>query len=346
MPRPLPRMDLTADERRALEHVVASPTSQQRAVKRARIVLLADEERSTSEISKSVGLSKNAVNLWRSRFRKGRVAGLEDAPGRGRHRVHPAEVRLKIATEACRPPETMDHWSTRDLAAHLKVSQSLVSRVLRAEDIKPHLQEMWLNSKDPDFEAKLTEVVGLYLNPPENALVICVDEKTGIQALGRKHPDKPVRPGSVAKREFEYVRNGTKSLLAAFVVHKGSVTAKAYDHHTHVEFLDFLQELAERFPTGDLHLIVDNLAVHKHADVKAWLDLPRNKRIKVHFTPTHASWLNQIEIWFSILGRKVLKRGIFDSTDELVARIVEFIEEYNRTAKPFRWTYTGDPLVA
>jgi len=346
MPRPLPRTGVTDKERRVLERTVSSPTSQQRAVMRAKIVLLADEGRSTEEISRLLGVSTNAVGTWRRRFCKSRLEGLKDVPGRGRPRKHGSDIRLRIATEACRPPEGKTHWSTWELAAHLGVPQTLVVRVLKAESIKPHLQQMWLNSKDPDFAAKQAEIVGLYMNPPENALVICVDEKTGVQALGRKHPDKPVGPGQVTKREFEYVRHGTKSLLAALVVHDGSVTGKTYDRHTHEEFLDFLGEVERRFPDGELHLIVDNLSVHKHAKVKEWLDVPKHKRVHLHFTPTHASWLNQIEIWFSILGRKVLKRGVFNSTEELVDQVIAFIERYNQDAKPFRWTYTGDPLAA
>lgn len=344
MPRALPRMDLTDVERHELESIVAAPTSEQRAALRARIVLLAEQGKSTLDIAESVGVSTRVVVKWRSRYARGRLAGLADAPGRGRPRIHGADVRLKIATEACRPPEGTSQWSTRDLAAHVGVPHVLVHRVLKAESIKPHLQEMWLNSKDPEFERKQAEIVGLYLNPPENALVICVDEKTGMQALGRKHPDKPVKPGKPAKREFEYVRYGTQSLLAALCVSDGSVAGKCYDRHTHAEFLDFLDEIAWRFPEGDLHLIVDNLSVHKHPKVVKWLEA--NERVRFHFTPTHASWLNQIEIWFSILGRKVLKRGVFSSKEDLVQQVMAFIDRHNQIAKPFRWTYTGDPLVA
>lgn len=344
MARPLPRMDLTPEERQELERIVRADSSEQRAVLRARIILLADECRSTEEIMNVLGISKPVVVKWRSRFARDRLNGLRDAPGRGRPRVIGADVRLKIATEACRPPEGVTHWSTRELAAHIGgVSHVTVHRVLSAEKIKPHLQEMWLNSQDPDFEAKQAEIIGLYLNPPENALVLCVDEKTGMQALGRKAPDKPVRPSIPARREFEYVRHGTKSLLAALAVHEGTVTGQCYDRHTHMEFLDFLQTLDKLYPSSELHLIVDNLSVHKHDNVQRWLE--SHPRIKFHFTPTHASWLNQIEIWFSILGRKVLKRGIFNSKEELVAKTLDYIEQYNRTARPFRWTYTGDPLA-
>ena len=344
MARPLPRMDLTLKERQELERVVRADSSEQRAVLRARIVLLADEQRSTEEIMSMLGVSKPVAIKWRSRFAKDRLDALRDAPGRGRPRVHGPDIRLKIAVEACKPPQGMTHWSTRELAEHIGgVSHVTVHRVLSAEKIKPHLQEMWLNSQDPDFEAKQAEIIGLYLNPPEGALVLSVDEKTGVQALGRKAPDKPVRPGAAAKREFEYVRHGTKSLLAALAVHEGTVTGSCYDRHSNVEFLDFLQILDRTYASGELHLIVDNLSVHKHENVRKWLEC--HPRIRLHFTPTHASWLNQIEIWFSILGRKLLKRGIFNSTDELVAKIIDYIERYNQNARPFRWTYTGDPLT-
>ncbi len=344
MSRPCPRVDLTTDERSELERVVRAATSAQRDVMRARIVLLADEGLSTAQIMGALQVSKPAVVKWRSRFVKDRLGGLKDAPGRGRPRVLGPDVRLRIATEACRPPEDASHWSTRELAAHVGgVSHVTVHRVLAAERIKPHLQQMWLNSKDPDFAAKQADIIGLYLDPPENALVLSIDEKTGVQALGRKHADKPVRPGSPAKREFEYVRHGTKSLLAALAVHEGTVTAQAYDRHTHEEFLAFLELLDRQHPTGELHLIVDNLSVHKHTKVQSWLD--EHRRIRFHFTPTHASWLNQIELWFSILGRQLLNRGIFNSTDELVAKIMQYIESYNKTATPFAWTYTGDPLT-
>ena len=344
MARPLPRMDLTAAERQELKRIVRADSSEQRAVLRARIVLLADERRSTEEIMSIVGVSKPVVIKWRSRFARDRLDALGDAPGRGRPRIYGPDIRLKIATQACKPPEGVTHWSTRELAKHIGgVSHVTVHRVLSAEKIKPHLLEMWLNSQGPDFEAKQAEIIGLYLNPPENALVLCVDERTQMQALGRPFPDKPVRPGVPARREFEYIRHGTKSLLAALAVHQGTLTGACYDRHSNVEFLDFIRKLDKVYPSGELHIIVDNLSVHKHANVQAWLK--RHSRIKFHFTPTHASWLNQIELWFSILSRKVLKRGIFNSKEDLVAKVLDYIESYNKDARPFQWTYTGDPLT-
>ena len=193
------------------------------------------------------------------------------------------------------------------------------------------------------FEKKAAEVCGLYLNPPANALVVCVDEKTGIQALGRKHPDKPERPGSRRKREFEYIRHGTASLFAAFLVHSGEVIADVKDRHTRVEFIEFMEELNRKCPKDKaIYVIVDNLAVHKTKEVRQWLT--RHQRFEFVFTPTHASWLNQVEMWFSILTRRFLKDGIFDSKEELVERLMFYIKQYNTHAKPFRWTYASDPL--
>lgn len=220
-----------------------------------------------------------------------------------------------------------------------------VQRVLSAEKIKPHLSEYWLNSADPYFESKQTEIIGLYLNPPENALVISVDEKTGLQALGRKHPNKPVKKGSPEKMEFEYKRHGTVSLIASLAVHQGEVMGNCYERHTNNEFIDFLEEIDRSYGkhNKEIHLIVDNLSVHKHQNVRDWLSGHQNYFI--HFTPTHASWLDQIELWFSIYTRKIIRRGVFDSKEDLVAKTLEFIELYNKKAKPFRWTYTGNPLT-
>lgn len=202
---------------------------------------------------------------------------------------------------------------------------------------------MWKDSPDPDFESKMMNIVGLYLDPPRNAIVLSVDEKTAIQALGRSSANKPVKPGQVEKINHEYIRHGTKSLIAALSVHEGTITGECFDRHSHKEFLVFLKNLAKCYPRGELHLIMDNLSMHKHKEIQKWLR--RNKRIQVHFTPTYASWLNQIELWFSILARKIIRRGVFSSKQELVNKIMEFIKYYNTQAKPFRWTYRGDPLT-
>jgi transposase len=276
------------------------------------------------------------------------MEGLNDIPGRGRPRVFDMNDRLKVITEACNPPNKTTYWTIRDLRTHLnkehslKMSNDTIHQILKSTDLKPHQYEMWCNSQDPDFEAKQIDIIGLYMNPPENAIVLCVDEKTGMQALGRKY-HKPMKPGYPEKFDNHYIRHGTKSLIAAFLVHKGNVFGKCYDRHRHKEFIDFLNQVEKRYPKGELHIVVDNLSVHKHDKVKKWLKR-RDGRIKFHFTPTHASWLNQIELWFNILSRKTLKRGIFNSREELVEKVMDFIEEYNKEAKPFKWTYTGEPL--
>lgn len=350
MSKPLPDVSLSHEEKEELYRIIRKSTSPQHKVLRAKIVLLAEQRMPTEAIMKELNISKNTAVKWRKRFCKNRLDGLKDEQRPGKPRIHSAEVRLKIATEACRPPETVTHWSTRELAQYLShqgipVSHMTIQRVLSAEKIKPHLSEYWLNSTDPDFEAKQAEIIGLYLNPPENVLVISVDEKTGMQALGRKHPNKPVQKGSPEKMEFEYKRHGTVSLIASLAVHQGEVIGKCYECHTNNEFRDFLEEIDHSYGhhNKEIHLIVDNLRVHKHQRVKEWLS--EHPKYFVHFTPTHASWLNQIELWFSIFARKIIKRGVFDSKDDLVKKTLDFIELYNKNAKPFRWTYTGDPLT-
>ena len=344
MARKAIEIQLTADECKSLEDIVKKSTSEQRTVLRAQIILLVAEGHSNKEVMEILDVSKPVVVKWRKRFAQDRLEGLNDAHRSGKPRVYGPEVRIKVAAEACKPPEGQTHWTTRELAKHIgKINYTTVHRILKAEKIKPHLYKMWKDSNDPDFEAKMMEVVGLYLNPPENAIVLSVDEKTAIQALGRPKPNKPVKPGHVEKINHEYIRNGTQSLIAALAVHDGTVTGQCFDRHRHEEFLIFLKSLARCYPRRELHLIMDNLSMHKHEEIKKWLT--RNKRIQVHFTPTYASWLNQIELWFSILARKIVRRGVFSSKQELVSKIMKFIKLYNKEAKPFRWTYTGDPLT-
>lgn len=344
MARRAPEIRLTANERRALQDIVHKDTSEQRMVLRAKIILLAAEGRRNEKIMQILDVSKPVVVKWRSRFAQDRLEGLNDAPRPGKPRIYGPEVRIRIAATACKPPKGQTHWSTRELAKHLgEVSYPTVYRVLKAEKIKPHLYKMWKDSTDPNFEPKMMEIVGLYLDPPENAIVLSVDEKTAIQALGRPKPNKPVRPGQVEKISHDYIRHGTKSLIAALAVHEGTVTGQCFDRHSHKEFLVFLKSLARCYPQRELHLIMDNLSMHKHEEIQKWLK--HNKRVQIHFTPTYASWLNQIELWFSILARKIIRRGIFNSKQELVNNIMKFIKDYNKKARPFRWTYTGDPLT-
>jgi len=349
MPRKAPKIALSQEEQEKFERLIRRETAQQREVIRAKIILLASEGKENRDIAHELGVSQQIVSKWRRRFSQLREEGLKDRMRPGKPKKFDHDTRLKVIEIACRKPEKVTHWSTRELAKKVSeelsvdISHMTVQRILSSADLKPHQVKMWVTSRDPDFEAKMVDIVGLYLNPPENALVLSVDEKTSIQALGRKHPPVPMSPGKPERVDHEYVRHGTKSLIAALLVHKGDVIGKCYDRHRHQEFLDFLREVETRFSDKELHLIVDNLSVHKHKKVKEYLE-QRKERMFLHFTPTHGSWLNQIELWFSILSRKVLKRGIFNSKKDLVDSIMNFIKQYNKEAKPFRWTYAGEPL--
>jgi len=232
----------------------------------------------------------------------------------------------------------------RTLAKHLGVSASIVQDVLAAEDIKPHRVRYWKTSHDPEFEPKMLEIVGLYLNPPEHAIVLSVDEKTSIQALDRTQPLLPLRPHLIERRSFEYKRNGTTSLLASLEIHSGKVSGICIKKNDSDAFIGFLRVLLRDHPSTDLHVILDNGSSHVSKKTREWVG--RHKRLHLHYTPTHASWLNQIEIFFGILSRRIIRRGVFQSKQELIDRILGFLETYNREARPFEWTYSGKPLVA
>jgi transposase len=230
------------------------------------------------------------------------------------------------------------------LSQHLGVGVSVVHRVLAAESIKPHRFRYWKSSTDPEFEPKMLAVIGLYLNPPANAVVLSVDEKTSIQALDRTQPRLPMKPHRIERLSHEYKRNGTASLLAALEVHSGQVQGQSIRRNNSETFIRFLRRLLQAYPDKDLYVVLDNGSSHRSKKTLAWV--AKNKRLHLKFTPTHASWLNQIEIWFGILTRKVVRRGIFKSREELVAKLMDFIEAYNKQARPFEWTYTGNPLAA
>lgn len=346
MARRAPHIDLSPEEQKTLENIVRSPTSAQRDALRARIVLLASQRKRNEEIQTALGVSKPVVIKWRRRFAASRLEGLADQPGRGRRRKYDAEVRHRIAATACSepPPAVGTHWSVRSLAMHLGVTADVVHDVLSAECIKPHRFRYWKMSNDPEFEPKMLDVVGLYMNPPENAVVLSVDEKTSIQALDRTQPRLPMKPHQIERLSHEYKRNGTASLLAALEVHSGHIHGQAIRRNNSNTFIRFLRRLLQAHPEKELHVIVDNGSSHRSKKTLAWV--AKQKRLHLHFTPTHASWLNQIEIWFGILTRKVVRRGIFKSRTELVQKLMEFIEAYNKEARPFEWTYTGMPLAA
>jgi transposase len=335
-----------ADEQRAgLERIVRAQRSEQRLVKRARVVLLAEKGLTNEEIALVVGLSAHKVGKWRRRFAGEGMDGLADRPRPGGPRRYGHDQRLRVFKTACSsPPEGDTRWTVRSIAAVVGIGKSQVQKILAEADLKPHQVRSWLTSIDPEFETKRADVCGLYLDPPEGAIVVSIDEKTSLQAKEPIRSEIPIQPGKPARREFEYRRHGTVALLAALLVHTGEVKGSVYERNSRVEFLHFLELLEAEIPADkQVHAILDNLQVHKTPEVREWLQA--HPRWHFHFTPTHASWLNQIELWFSILSRRLLRRGIFTSTDDLRAQLLSFIERYNPTAKPFAWTYQGKPLT-
>jgi transposase len=345
MARKAAELALSREERAALERIERAATSEQRLVTRARVALLADEGLRNDEIAPLVGLSAHKVGKWRRRVAEQGVAGIADRPRPGGPRRYGHDQRLAVFNTACSPPPAGEtQWSVRSLAEAVGISKSQTQAILSAADLKPHQVRSWLTSLDPEFQAKQAEVCGLYLNPPQGAIVVSLDEKTSLQANEPIRPQLALRPGRPARREFEYKRHGTVALLAALLVHTGEVKGAVYERNSRVEFLDFLERLeAEIPPDKRVHAILDNLQVHKTPEVTAWL--AQHPRWHFHFTPTHASWLNQIELFFSILSRRLLRRGVFRSKDDLKSQLLAFIERYNPTAKPFAWTYQGKPLT-
>jgi transposase len=328
-----------------------SQTIEARLARRARIVLLAAEGVSNREIAEVVGLHANYVGMWRKRYGEFGLAGLadEDRPGRPPVYGHD-DVLLLVKTVTEPPPDGATRWTMEALAQAMAehgvpISASQVWRICQALDLKPWQVQSWMTSHDPDFWAKAGDVCGLYLNPPTNAVVWSVDEKSGMQATSRINPTTPARPGVRVRQEFEYRRHGTAVLFAGLNVHEGSVAGWVTDSTRSENFVEFLTDLVVQSPAGlDLHCIVDNLKTHSTDLVEQFL--AENPHVHLHFTPTHASWLNQVELFFSILQRRLLRRGEFDSLDDLAQRVIAFIKDYNRRAAPFRWTYDGRPLRA
>jgi transposase len=347
----LPPLQLRRGERAVLESWTRAATVEARVAKRARIVLLAADGMSNRDIGELVGLHYNQVGMWRQRYSEFGLAGLDDLERSGRPPVYDHDdvlLLVKLATEP--PPDEATRWTMEALAeamaAHgVPISASQCWRICDALDLKPWQVESWMTSHDPDFWAKAGDVCGLYLNPPENAVVWSVDEKSGMQAKSRINPTLPAVPGIPARREFEYRRHGTAVLFAGLNVHEGDVAGWVTDSTRSENFVDFLDDLVRETPAGlDLHCILDNLKTHSTDLVEAFL--AAHPHVHLHFTPTHASWLNQVELFFSILERRLLRRGEFDSVDHLAERVIAFIKDYNRRAAPFRWTYDGRPLKA
>lgn len=346
------RVEISSEDRSELERRARSRAGEQRMVERARIVLLAGEGRPASEIAERLGCAERTVKTWRARYEHEGLDGLRDRPKPGRPITHGPQVRARLIALACtRPPDTeqgvrRERWRYGELAEAVGVSRSRAHAILAEADLRPHLTEQWVMSElGPEFDAQAAEVCGLYLDPPENAIVISVDEKTSIAAREPASPDTPPAPGRVARRDDRYLRNGTANLFAALEVHHGQVSGMTSETRNRWDFLAFLEQLEGEIPAGQRVIaVLDNLSTHKTEEVADWL--VEHPRWQLVFTPKHASWLNQVEIFFSILTRRVLKHGAFTGPEDLATQMLAFVEHYNLTAQPFAWTYTGKVLAA
>lgn len=313
-----------------------------RYVVRAKIILLFEDGLAIKEIAQKLNIGTTAVSKWKTRFIKHGVPGLTDMPRSGAPAIYTEADKARVIQKACsKPKDGYSNWSQRRIAKECNMSQSTVHEILKNHELKPHKVEYWCGkSTDPEFEAKMLQIVGLYMNPPENALVLSVDEKTQMQALDRSQPELPMRPGNPRRQTATYKRHGTVSLIAALSVHEGEITAKTIEKNNAATFLKFLKKLDRKYRNKKLYIIVDNLSVHKQKDVMEWVN--RKRKINLVFTPTYSSWLNQIEIWFNILTKDVLKNAVWHSRDQLVKQLVLYVKTYNKTkAKPFKWTYDG-----
>ena len=344
------RIVLSPEEKMQLEQNLKSRRTPVRLLERSKIVLFAAENIPNYKIAKMLNIDVNKVGRWRNRFADKRHQGIEKDLPRGanhggKNSAEQAKLRSKIIKMTTQEkPRDATQWSTRGLAKVLGINHSFVNRVWREVGLKPHLTAQFKVSNDPAFEEKLHDVVGLYLSPPENAVVFCVDEKSSIQALDRTQPGLPMKPGRCGTMTHDYKRHGTSTLFAALNTLTGEVIGACKQHHRHQEFLSFLKTIKRQTPAEqDLHLIVDNYSTHKHAKVKSWLK--RNKRVHLHFIPTSSSWLNLVERFFGLLTEKQLRRGVYTSVTELEAAIMRFIESHNENKKPFVWTKSAEEIL-
>jgi transposase len=334
-------------DRPRLEGLTRSSSVPAGLAQRARIVLLAADGLPNAEIARRTGTSRPTVLGWRARYAEGGVAALEDQPRSGRPpEIDEIEVVVATLADEGRPPEHLGvtHWSARLLGAELGISFATVARIWRKWNLQPWRVETFKFSTDPELDAKIRDIVGLYVNPPDNAVVLCVDEKSQVQALDRTAPILPILPGVPEKQTHDYVRNGTTTLFAALEVATGRVEQACLPRHRHQEFLRFLKQVAKAYPRVPLHLVCDNYATHKHPAVKAWL--ARNPRITLHFTPTSGSWMNLVEIFFGIITRQAIRRGTFGSVRDLIQAITRFIDGWNERCQPFIWTKDADTIIA
>ena len=342
-----PSIELTESEVNTLTGWSRGRRTPTRLTKRAKIVLMAAEGEQDKTIAELLGIDRRQVSRWRRRFIQKRLAGIEkDAPRGGRKpkkREHMAPLIIETTTQS--KPANATHWSIRTLADTLGIDKSMVHRVWQASGLKPHLAKTFKVSRDKKFVEKVIDVVGLYLNPPEHALVLCADEKTSVQALDRTQPGLPLVKGRLGTMTHDYKRNGTTTLFAALEMTEGHIIGTCMKRHRHQEWIKFLTLIDQQTPAElDLHLIVDNYATHKHPKVKAWLK--RHPRFHLHFVPTSSSWLNMVERWFRDLTDKRIRRGVFKSVAELIAAIEAYIQHHNSNPKPFVWTAKAEDIIA
>jgi transposase len=334
-------LTLTATDREDLERLVRATTTPAGIARRARCVLLLADGHSYSAVCATLGVTDRFVARWKRRFAHGGVLALADEPRPGRqdHRLSAAiEARILRITREERPPAPLTHWTSRRLAARVGVSNWSVLQVWRRAGVKPHRLERYVATTDPEFEAKAADVIGLYLDPPEHAVVLCVDEKTAIQALDRLDPVLPLSPGRAERHGFEYYRHGTLSLYAALEVATGRVAGMPAARHTSADFLQFMDQVVAGYRRRqELHVILDNLSAHKTKAVQAWQ--AAHPHVHFHFTPTYSSWLNQVELWFAKIERDLIARGIFTSVPDLRKKLRQYITLHNKTAHPFHWIY-------
>jgi len=345
MPRHPTQVSLTESDREQLLAWSRRPKTAQALASRARIVIAAADGDSNEEIAEDLGVSRATVSKWRARFAASGLDGLSDAPRSGAPRkISDQDVERVLAKKLEEKPSNATHWTSRTMAAATGMSQSSISRIWRAFSLQPHRSETFKLSNDPLFIDKVRDIVGLYMDPPDKALVLCVDEKSQIQALERTQPLLPMAPGSVEKRSHDYVRHGTTTLFAALDVATGRVIGQCFRRHRAKEFIKFLRIIDDSVPANlDVHLILDNYTTHKTAEVRRWL--ARHPRFHVHFTPTYSSWINLVESWFSVLTRRQLQRGSHRSTQALEKAIREFLAATNENPRPFVWTKSADEIL-
>lgn len=337
---------LSAEERVFLEAQVRRHKAARSLSDRCRMILLCAEGLQSKEVGAQLGVHEHTVGKWRRRFVKDRIEGLTDEyrPGRPRT-VSDAQVAEVIERTLNSTPKDATHWSIRSMSAEMDLSHTTIRRIWAAFGLQPHRSETFKLSTDPLFVDKVHDIVGLYLSPPNRAIVLCVDEKSQIQALDREQPVLPMAPGVAERRTHTYTRHGTTSLFAALDIATGAVIGKCYKRHRATEFLDFLKQIDRHMPEGpDVHIVMDNYAIHKTPKIKAWL--ARRPHWHVHFTPTSASWINQVERWFAELTRKQLQRGVHRSTADLEADIAAFIEVHNENPKPYKWVKSANEILA